>query len=426
MRSLYWKKGRLREHQNIELRKIINNAYFNVPFYNKLFKKRDLKPGDIKTVDDLYKIPVIRKNELREKIDETVSVRFNRGALIPHHTSGSTGEPFTVLFSQKEDDFRKAKHLRDNIACGLRPRDRWVTLTSPSHSTQVSEFHRLLNLYAPIYLSVFDSEDYKIDFLKRVKPDVLDSYQSSLLILANELEKREEKEIKPRFILSGAELLDEFSRGVIERALDTPIYDTYATIEVERIAWQCPEKNEYHMDTDAIVVQFVDENGEEVSEGERGEIICTSLFSYSMPFIRYSQGDIGIPSANICTCGITLPLMKIIEGRTDQVLPLPNGSYFSPRHFCLTMNSFELINYFDQFRVIQKKIDSFEFLIKMKNNQIEEKKMKERLADHIRKMLNLEDYNMTFEINFVNEIPLEKTGKLRAVVSELNTPRAPL
>ena len=61
------------------------------------------------------------------------------------------------------------------------------------------------------------------------------------------------------------------------------------------MAWQCPECQEYHIDADALILQFLDKSGEEVSAGENGEIICTSLFNYAMPLIRYAIGDVGIP-----------------------------------------------------------------------------------------------------------------------------------
>lgn len=420
MSHLHWKEEKLREHQNRELKKVINSAYESVPFYHRLFKRNKIKPSDIRSIEDLNRIPVIRKEDMRKNILDVISNRYKIQDLVKLETSGSTGKPFPVYITRNEDDYRKAKHLRANIYCGQRLRDRLVALTSPSHMTKVPKIMRTLGIYSWDFVSVFDNIDTQISKLERMKPDILDGYSSSLTILAKEVDKRGLKTINPRFIISGAELLDNQMRQIIEKVFEVSVYDQYSIVEVERISSQCPIEKGYHIDADSVIIQFVDSNGEEVSVGERGEIICTSLFNYAMPFIRYAVGDIGIPTDEVCECGITLPLMNIIEGRKDSILYLPDGRILSPRIFSLSMNSFSDIKRVDQFKIIQKKLNLFEFMIKKKNEEDDERILGSKLKDHLIRMLRFSPDEIEIKITFVDEIPLEKTGKMRYIISQIN------
>lgn len=421
MRHTYFNRDRLIEHRNKRLRKIIKHAYDCVPFYHKKLRELGIKPSDVKTATDLTKLPIIRKDEIRKNLNEMMSKENDVKDLEMRWTSGSTGQPLLFYISKEEDDFRKAKHLRGNISCGQKPRDRWVAIAPPFRFASTTKLQRVLGLYTPLPISVFDDSSKQISIIENIKPDVLDGYSSSLLLLAKEVEKRELKTIKPRFLFGGAELADNVSCRYMEEVFEAPFYDRYATIELERMAWQCPAKMQYHIDADTIILQFVDRNGEEVSAGERGEIVCTSLFNYAMPFIRYAIGDIGIPSDEECPCGRTFPLMKVIEGRKDSLLVLPDGRLLSPRTFTIAMRVFKYYKHVAQFRVTQKKQNLFEIHIKQKNGNIEEEIMETELVAHIKKTLNIDTYRITFKVKFVENIPLDKSGKLAAVVSELKT-----
>jgi len=419
IKRAYWRREKLRQHQERELRKIIKYSYENVPFYHRKFKEAGIKPNDIKTIEDLNKIPITEKSELRSNLDSVISKEFNIRNLRMLSTSGSTGKPLHVFISKKEDLLRKIKHLRANISCGQKFRDRWVAITSPSHFSEVPSFQRMLGFFSPIFVSVFDNTEKQLSKIEEIKPDVLGGYSSSLLLLAKKAAEKNLDTIKPKIIFSGAELIDDFSRRFIEKTFNAPVYDQYAIIELERIAWQCREKEKYHIDADFIITQFVDENGEEVSEGESGQIVCTSLFNYAMPFIRYAVGDIGVPSNEECPCGRTLPLMEVIEGRRDSLLVLPDGRFLSPRVMTITMNSFKLSQYIDQFRIIQKDLDLFNIFIKKKGN-FNEQAFKRELLSHIRRNLNVTAQEVSFQIDFVDEIPLDKSGKFKAIISELS------
>ena len=418
LRSAYWDEDRLSKYQNNKIRNIIRYSYDNVPYYHRIMKNNSVHPDDIRSKDDLNKIPIIRKEDIRENYDDMISLEYKDKRLKQISTSGSTGKPLFLNITQAEDEFRKAKLLRAHIVLGQKPRDRWVIITSPHHFGSTTGIQRFVNFFVPRSASVFDDVSTQLSNIRQLRPDVLDGYSSSLYILAKEMEGKTISGIHPKFLIGGAELIDLTSRRFIEDVFKVPFYDQYACIEFERVAWECKHRVGYHMDCDSLVVEFVN-NNEIVSIGESGEIICTSLFNYAMPLIRYSIGDIGIQSDEKCTCGRTLPLMKVVEGRTDSLLTLPNGKLVSPRSFTVAMSSFEFYHMVDQFRIVQKKINLFHIYLKIKNESYDMGNISRRLVDYLRNTLLLDVDDIFIEVEFVDDIPLDKSGKLMMVLSEL-------
>jgi phenylacetate-CoA ligase len=417
---MHWDSRKLREYQEKNLRRIVNYAYNYVPFYNRKFKELNLKPSDIRYLSDLRKLPILRRHEVKKKVEDMISVVVNKKSLIKISTSGSTGSPLFLYISRAEDIFRKVRHLRANISCGQRPRDRWVTVTGSHLNDDAGRIQRFLRIYMLYRVPVFLDIAEQVAIINGLKPEILEGYSSSLLLLAKEVDRLGLETIRPRVMFSGAELIDESSRSYIEQVFKAPLYDHYATIELGRMAWQCPEKTGYHIDADAMIMQFVDENGEEVAPGEKGEVVCTSLFNYAMPLIRYAVGDVGVPSDEECSCGRSFPLMKILEGRRDSFLCLPDGRMVSPRSFTIAVRMFEFYDMIDLFRVVQKDRTRIEILIKLKSQKaMNMESFAVKFEEHIKNVLRTEPLGVNVVVKFVDNIPLDKSGKLMAVISEL-------
>jgi phenylacetate-CoA ligase len=419
LKRSYWSEDKLVAYQNKKLREIVRYAYDNVPFYHNWFRERKIRPEDLRTVKDLSKLSILRKEEVRRNHKDMVSKEFDIPKLKACRTSGSTGEPLHFYLSNAEDEYRKAKHIRASMSCGQRPRDKWVLITSPMYFRQATRLQKLIGFFAPISVSVYDDVATQIKTISCLNPDVLDGYASSILLLAKEIDRNGTNSITPKLLVSGADLIDVPSRKFVEKVFNAPLYDQYGCAELERLASQCEEKGDYHIDADSVVMQFVDENGEEVAPGESGEIVCTSLFNYAMPFIRYAVGDVGKTLAgNDCACGRTLPLMSMVEGRKDASIVLPDGRSLSSFVFIAATYQLSFYDQIDKFRVIQKKVDHFIFLIKAKDNKIRDFAEKELVA-HFCRILKLDPNEVTFEVVFVDDIPLDKSGKFQIIISEI-------
>jgi phenylacetate-CoA ligase len=422
MKRAYWDHDKLRDYQNEKLRRIVKYAFENSRFYHEKFKEAGVKPEDVRAVEDLNKLPIVRKSELRTRASQdVVSSEFDMADLKVQRTSGSTGQPLYIYITGRENEFRKAKHLRAQMALGQKPWDKWVTITSPLHFAETSKLQRMLGLFGISAVSVFDDLATQVSKIEKLKPDVIDGYSNSLFLLAREVKRRGLDTIRPKFLVSGAELIDVNSRKFVEEVFGVPFYDQYACVELERMAWQCKEKDGYHIDADSVIMQFVDKNGEEVSPGEEGEVVCTSLFNYAMPFVRYALDDIGVPSEKTeCECGRTFPLMKVMEGRKTALLTLPGGRVLAPFAFMLAVWTFKHYSCIDMFRIVQKKKDLLVFRLKVKECDAERSVIEKELLSHMRNVLNITEDEMAFEVDFVDDIPLDKSGKFSIVVSELN------
>ena len=424
-RRLHWESQKLENYREKRLRQIVRYAYRNSPFYRKKMKSAGVKPSDIETLGDMGKLPIVTKADIRKNLDEIISVNFRKQRLINLSTSGSTGNPLTLVISDAEDEFRKAGHLRANIVCGQKMRDRWATIAGSQFNEETSspaKLQRFLRFYLLHRVPVFSKVQNQIAFLEKLGPQVLEGYSSSLLLLAKEVNKIGLKTIKPRIMFSGAELIDDYSRAFIEKTFGAPLYDHYATIEFERMAWQCPDKGEYHVNADSLIMEFVDEKGAEVSSGESGAIVCTSLFNYAMPLIRYAVGDIGVPSDNECSCGIRFPMMKMLEGRKDSIVLLPDGRLISPRALTVVMRQFDLYHDIDRFRIVQKDVGLIEILVKLVPTASEPDLFSEKLAVHFEQLLKATKSGAKIIVKIVDDMPLDKSGKLMAVSSEIKKP----
>jgi phenylacetate-CoA ligase len=419
-RNLHMKKSDLLAHQNKCLQRVVRRAYDSVPFYRHNFDAVGVKPEQIKTVEDLSKLPLVSKSDIRKNANNVISTDYSMDDLRVLSTSGSTGQPLRIFISKQEDGFRKAKHLRANLSCGHKFFNRWLTVTSPSHFSEVGGIQKKLHFYSPKFVSVFWDVNRQLSAISEFNPQVLDGYSSSLALLAREVRKKGVSGINPRIIFGGAELVDPVSRSVIEEVFDAPFYDQYATIEFERMAWQCPERSGYHIDADSLVMEFLDAKGEAVSVGESGEIVCTSLFNYAMPLIRYKVGDFGVASDEECSCGRTLPLLSRIEGRSDSLLLLPDGRLLSPRTITVAMGSFRLNKFIEQFRIVQERKDSIRIDVKVDDLSVDKRLFERDLVVHFKAMLGIKDDLVAFNVVFVDEISLNKNGKLKIIESKLD------
>lgn len=420
MRNLRMTKEDLVKHQNRCLSKVVRHAYDTVPFYRRKFDAVGLNPDKIKTVEDLSRLPIISKSDIRQNADDFISSDYPKESLRVLCTSGSTGQPLRIYISRAEDGYRKAKHLRANFSVGHKFSNRWLTVTSPSHFSEVGGIQKRLRFYSPKFVSVFWDVDKQLSVIKEFNPEILDGYSSSLSLLAREVKKKGFSGINPRIVFGGAELIDDVSRNVVEEVFDAPFYDQYATIEFERMAWQCPERVGYHIDADSLIMQAVDDDGEEVAAGKCGEIVCTSLFNYAMPLIRYKVGDFGVFSDKDCSCGRSLPLLNRIEGRSDSLLLLPGGRAMSPRAVTVAMGSFGLNNYIEQFKIVQEKKDYIQIYLKLQGSSVDKRMIENGIVAHFKKIFGVEDNSVEFEVIIVDEIPLNKTGKLKIVESKLD------
>jgi phenylacetate-CoA ligase len=424
LRRLRWSHADLRRYQDQQVRRIVRYADKNVPFYRHLFTSHGLDPSDIRGVQDLHKIPVITKKIIRQyPVTDFISKDYDYRRLKALSTGGSTGEPFTIYIDDKEDAWRKAIYLRANISCGHRPRDRWVALIDSQYASGRSHLQQLLRLYIRNIVPVTTSRAHQYETTCRLRPTVLDGFPSSLRLLAIQHQRHSDPQIHPRIIFGSGELIDKPTIAVIEQTFNAPYFDQYGCTEIDRSAWQCINRQDYHLDCDSVITQFVDSAGQEVSSGEKGEIVYTSLFNYAYPLIRYNIEDVGIATDAACSCGLPLPLMKVVEGRSNAFLVFPDNTIVSPMRFIETLGAFRLQQAIDQYRVVQETPTHINVYIRKTRAEVDEAQITQLLKSNVQQGFSNHTSSVNqlqVEIAFVEEMPRTARGKLNVVTSRVN------
>lgn len=412
-KNLRLEPSSLQEMQRKKLRAIIKHAYENVPFYHKKFDSAGIRPDDVKSVADLSKFPVTTKSEIQaSSLEDIVARNIGVNRCIKRFTSGSTGIPLTIIVDKRAVDFEGAVWFRALFENGLRLRDRMAIIIDPRSFPKKRSHVQRLGITRRNYISIFDDAERQLALLEKYKPDVVKGYPSSLAILADVCNQNEDA-VKPRLVFTSAELLDSGSRKLISSVFEAELLDSYASYETSLLAWECHEHMGHHINVDSVVVEFVN-NGWTVAPGERGEIVCTSLVNYAMPLIRYSLGDVGVPVEEQCSCGRTLPLMKVVEGRVDDFLTALDGRIIPPVVFF--PYPFENLEGIRQFRVIQERRDKLTIQLAATERFLNDNQVLEKARREVQKLFG---EGMQVEFQILEKINRDHTGKLRKIISHI-------
>jgi len=406
----------LKSEQLKKLRAIIKYSYNYVPYYHQLLKFAKIKPEDIKTFDDVKKIPLTDKQMIRRNYDFIVPTRIDVSRLPTSFSSGSTGEPMKFFFDYSTKSYHAALDKYVFSECSVKPNDRFVTIWGRAQSIIHSRpYTMILKGFNEIIVPAFFEEAKLINTLRQIKPDVIYTFPSLLTLLAN----ADVSGISPRLIFTQGETVTQHCRDSVRNTFNLEIFETYGSVEFEFLAFECEEHCGLHMITDGSYIEFIDENREHVSPGEEGEIIVTGLYNRAMPLIRYRIGDKGIFTDEKCPCGRSLPLIKNVLGRRDDYLILPSGRKISYMNF---YDSFfremeKDVFCISQFQIVQESLDKIFFkIVKGKNFNYE---TLNKIKSAIETFFMEHDETVEVIIQVVDDIPKGKTGKRGRLISKI-------
>lgn len=345
----------LADLQARKLRRLIAHACEYVPFYRRLFQDAGVTAGDIRNPADLVRLPVVDKEMLRSQaIGDLVDHRRSPEDLIERHTSGSSGSPFRFLVDAAYDQHCKAQYLRPYLTNGRSLLDRVLHFTSSS--SRPRKWFTRAGLLRSTRVGCSQPVDRLLAVLNEEHADIVQGYPSVLSSLANRIDAARRGFRSPRRVFTDSELLIPDARRRIERAFGAPVFDVFGTFETDNIAYECSEHAGYHLAIDCVVVEFL-RDGKPVTPGESGDLVCTVLNNFAMPFIRYKLGDIAAALPGYCRCGRNLPMMKVIEGRSVDCMLMPDGTMQSPMNFLLQMDALGELAL--EYQVVQTEADAF-------------------------------------------------------------------
>ncbi|MHA1354654.1 MAG: phenylacetate--CoA ligase family protein [Candidatus Heimdallarchaeota archaeon] len=408
MKSQWWNKAKLNEYQNTKLQLLIQHAYENVPYYRKLFKTENLVPSDIKSKDDLHKIPPLKKEHIREfAFSDLLATNISGKRRISGRTGGSTGEPLQYFRDKNSKSWSVGATYRCNNWGGLRIAEKRIQLsggslggflTSKSKLTlKLEQFLTGIIVVPAFELSHENLNSYVNLMNQKKKVSYLRGYPSALFVLAKHINKTESIKREYNAVFTTAEKLYDFQKLEIEQAFNCKVFDQYGCGEINSIAAQCEETNLYHVFDEHVIVE-----NDKTSTNKNARV--TDLDNFVAPLIRYENMDVLPFSQDKCPCGRELSVLEKIEGRTHDFITTIDGNLVAGEFF---PHLFQKIIGIDQYQIIQEKIDLIKVTVKPNDKYTEEE-----MTAYLKK---IQEYcggkTVDIELIKVNEFPPSKSGK---------------
>jgi len=421
-RSQWLTPEQTRDIQERKLRDLIHQAYHHVGYYRDLFDRLGLTPADIRTIDDLRRLPLLDKKTVRKHLYfDLLSDNHDKKKMLRITTSGSTGEPFVLYAEKYQLEMRWAATLRSMEWTGYRFGDRqarlWHQTIGMSWGQVIRErvdalFNR--RLFIPAYEMSDRNLPDSMAKLRKFNPVLIDGYAESFNFLAHYIKHHGLQGVNPRGIISSAQALPEQSREVIENAFGCRVFDKYGSREFSGIAYESDGHDGHLVVAENYIVEILKE-GRPALPGELGEVIITDLNNRCTPFIRYRIGDLAVAmdSGTPSPCGRGLPRIGRIEGRAQAVIIGANGNYVPGTFFMHYFKDYDYV--VRQFQIIQERLGHLTLKI-VKADRFNDQLFGE-ILDGLRRYVGTE---MEIEVEFVDSIPMVRTGKHQATISRLN------
>jgi len=414
-KQLRWSEEELKRYRAWKLRELVKFAYNNSPFYRKFYEQHGIHPDQIQTEEDLKRLPFLEKESLRHTDPlQVITIKpkdgsFQEGELMVEVTSGSTGEPLKIKRTWRDLYYIKANDIRAFQQTGFRFFHRQVILKSSTTSVTGRHWFERFGILRKYWLSVTDSLEHNVARLKEIRPHHLHGYPNGLVEIAEFLQDRKETFTIP-IICTGAEVMDRHMRQKISEAFNAEVFDLYGVREVGNVAWECQAHQGMHNNDDSMIVEILDENGHEVSEGTDGEVVVTHLDSFDYPFIRYRLGDRALRQAGMCPCGVAFSRLNSITGRDDARIRLPSGRWITGMVF----QELRTVPWLSAFRIVQDDAASVKLQVVPKST-VQQDKLKALVAQ----TSNLMHGELAVVPEVLNKLERDKSGKLRAVICRL-------
>ncbi len=415
----WWDTKRLQALQLERLRVLLRHAQVHVPYYRELFGRIGFNPGALRDMTDLAKLPFLTKTEIRAHLEKLKA--GNAVGLARFNTGGSSGEPLIFFIGRERVSHDVAAKWRATRWWGVDIGDPEIVVWgSPIELGAQDRVKQLRDkLLRTKLLPAFEMSASKLDgFINEIRatrPKMLFGYPSALAHIAHHADEHgitmNDLGIKVAFVTS--EALYDHQREQIEKTFGCPVANGYGGRDAGFIAHQCPAGG-MHITAEDIVVEIVDAQGSVLPHGEPGEIVVTHLATGDFPFIRYRTGEVGVLDDQPCACGRGLPLLKAIEGRSTDFVVAQDGTVMHGLALVYVIRDLPGVR---QFKIVQENLQLTRVLL-VTDCQFDEANIGKILSG-IQQRLGS---GVRVEIERMNEVPKEKSGKYRYVVSHVVPP----
>lgn len=346
LRFSRWRPERsLRRRRRRKLAALARHARDTVPYYRELFQRAGLEGSEIRTLEDLRRLPVTRRTDLVAAGDRVLSSAWPPGALETKRTSGSAGRPMTIRLDPGAVALRRALFLRALREVGWTPGRRLLLLTEdpPRESRPFLRWR---------YASIHEPPDRHLAHLRRFRPQVVYGPVTPLRRMADVLTASGDD--LPRgleLVVPTAESLDPATRRHLAGGFDAHVRELYGLTETGMMGWECPAGGGIHLAEDAAIFEFLERPAAPPGALDR-RLVVTHLGLRATPLLRYDTGDLAVPPpAGACGCGHHLARVGAVAGRRVDCVQLAGGEVVSP--YRLT-SALERVEGLERYQVVQR------------------------------------------------------------------------
>ena len=324
----------LRAIQNEKLVKQVKHVYENVEYYRNLMDEKGVKPEDIKSIDDLHKLPFLTKADLRDAYPYGLLATDLKNCVRIQSTSGTTGRRVVAFYTQKDVDLWEECCARAIKAVGGTNEDVCQVAYGYGLFTGGPGLnggsHKVGCLTLPMSSG---NTERQIQFMQDLHATILCCTPSYAAYIGETLKEMglTPEDIDLKAGIFGAEPWTEEMRRDIEKSLGIKAYDIYGLTETSGpgVSFECEEQTGMHINEDHFLAEIIDpETGEVLPEGSKGELVFTSLDKEAFPLLRYRTRDICVLSRKKCSCGRTLIKMSKPMGRSDDMMIIRGVNVF--------------------------------------------------------------------------------------------------
>jgi phenylacetate-CoA ligase len=416
-KTQYLPDAQLREIQWQRLKDLLFFSWKNNEFYQKRFEQAGVTPDDICHPDDLNKLPILTKADIRNNSERLISQGFDFAKLQRAKTGGSTGKALDLYFTEECSELRNACALRHDRWTGWEPGEPiaacWGNPVLPKNIKEKIK-HQLLQ--PMIYLDTMRVSEASVQAFieewRQGSPSLLFGHAHSLYVLAQYLRDFGVTDLRPKGILSTSMMLIPSERKLIEKVFDRKVIDRYGCEEVGLISCECEKHEGMHLNIEHLFIEFLQEDDTPAPIGKPGRIVVTDLVNQAMPLIRYQVEDMGMLSDRKCSCGRGLPLMEHVSGRVADFLLRKDGSQVAG--ISLIENTLTYFPGIDQMQIIQNAIDQFNIVL------VRGKDFNDATSSALEQYFRSQfGDDILLDIQFVDGLNPDKNGKFRFSICKI-------
>lgn len=393
------------DFQEQRLRLLIGHTANTVPFYRDWFAENRLAPGDIRTLGDLRRLPIVDKATMRAHgVEQFSSENYPAKQRMNARSSGSTGEPFSFYISKEAYSVNMAAKLRTWYQAGYRLGDPYMKIANGARHGRLKTLQDRVNrcIYVPFYSMGDETLAAILDQIERTRPTFIRSYPMPLYLLAQYRNNHPGYSFSPRHVMTTGSILPNAYRAEIERAFGCDVIDSYSC-EGTPNTYETPAHDGYHVTRPYGILEVLDDHGAPVADGI-GRVVSTDLWNLATPFLRYDTQDL---------VEVRNGVIQRILGRECETLIVAGGERYMVHNF---------VGFFQEddrptrrsvtaYQVVKRKDGSITFRLVVNEQYTSE--IERYIVDFWHERLRV-----PVNVERVDEIPLMKNNKRLTIIDE--------